>query len=124
MDKVLGLVQEGLNKQQQQEEEKRKKEGGEKEEEFRKGTYIDAKDTVNQWCVAEVIDWERGKRRLGIHYEGWSAKFDDSLVLQGEGHPKLGPFRRNSRGYTGQVRAAYRSTFELGPEMLRKVGSE
>ena len=42
---------------------------------YGKGMYVDAKDTVNCWCVAEVLDVDNNY--LKIHYEGWSEKYNE-----------------------------------------------
>lgn len=38
------------------------------------GWLIDAKDSVNSWCVAEVIKKEGNE--ITINYDGWSSKHD------------------------------------------------
>jgi len=39
------------------------------------GWLIDAKDTVNNWCVAEVF--KTTGTDLYIGFDGWSSKYDD-----------------------------------------------
>jgi len=39
------------------------------------GWLIDAKDTVDNWCVANVLKVENNEVR--VNYDGWSAKYDD-----------------------------------------------
>ncbi len=39
------------------------------------GWLVDAKDTVNNWCVAEVLKVDGNDVALG--YDGWSSKYDD-----------------------------------------------
>jgi hypothetical protein len=34
--------------------------------------YIDAKDSVNNWCVARIIDHDIRNNRIYIHFDGWS----------------------------------------------------
>jgi len=41
------------------------------------GHYIDAKDTVNHWCVAEVCDIDNDKNMIKIHFEGWTNRYDE-----------------------------------------------
>lgn len=38
------------------------------------GWFIDAKDTVDNWCVANVLKVEGGD--IVINYDGWSPKYD------------------------------------------------
>jgi hypothetical protein len=42
-----------------------------------KGAYIDAKDTVNNWCVGEVIEIDTDKHILRVHFEAWTPKYDE-----------------------------------------------
>ena len=44
------------------------------------GWMIDARDTVNNWCVAEVIKVE-GNEVL-VNFDGWSSKYDEVLKCQ------------------------------------------
>jgi hypothetical protein len=64
---------------------------------FKIGSYIDAKDSVNNWCVGVVTDIDSTK--VSVRFDGWSTKWNDTHLIQG---PKVAPFRRFSRGYTGQ----------------------
>ena len=59
--------------------------------------YIDCKDTLGSWCVAQITNTQKDKIR--IHYIGWSLKYDEDLSKNSN---KIGPFRRFSYGYTGQ----------------------
>ncbi len=38
------------------------------------GWLIDAKDTVDNWCVANVVKVDNGE--LVVNYDGWSPKYD------------------------------------------------
>jgi hypothetical protein len=40
------------------------------------GTFLDAKDTVNNWCVAKVIGVFHDTASIGITFEGWSNRYD------------------------------------------------
>ncbi len=40
-----------------------------------KGAYVDAKDLVNNWCVALII--ERNGNFVKINYDGWPHKWDE-----------------------------------------------
>ncbi len=70
---------------------------------YQKGKYVDAIDEAKNWCVAEVV--ERSDDKIKIHFEGWSNKHDEFQPLKSK---KLAPFRKYTRGYTGQKSIAYR----------------
>ncbi len=38
------------------------------------GSYIDAKDTVENWCVANVLKVDGGD--VTVNYDGWSSNYD------------------------------------------------
>jgi len=38
--------------------------------------WLDAKDTVNNWCVARIIDHDLATNRIFIHFDGWSSRYD------------------------------------------------
>lgn len=42
-----------------------------------KGAYIDAKDTVNNWCVAQVVERDDSDDTIKINFDGWSHKWDE-----------------------------------------------
>ncbi len=39
--------------------------------------FIDAKDTVNHWCVAQICDIDDEKNQIKIHFEGWTPRYDE-----------------------------------------------
>ena len=43
-------------------------------DQYEQGRFIDAMDTVNQWCLAEIVQVDQ--RTLTIHFDGWSSKWD------------------------------------------------
>jgi hypothetical protein len=43
------------------------------------GWLIDAKDTVDNWCVSTVLKVEGNE--VKVNYDGWSAKYDDVSAL-------------------------------------------
>ena len=61
-------------------------------------SFVDAKDQVNNWCVAYVIEENFDNNTVKLHFEGWSARFE--LVLKRNSN-KMAPFRSHTRGYTG-----------------------
>lgn len=70
---------------------------------FKIGSFIDAKDSVNNWCVATIT--EINDNKVTVSFDGWSSKWKDTHLMRG---PKIAPFRRYSYGYTGQAKAAIR----------------
>lgn len=42
------------------------------------GWFIDARDTVNNWCMAEVLRIDGPDVKVG--FDGWSSKYDDVIV--------------------------------------------
>ncbi len=43
------------------------------------GWFIDARDTINNWCVAEVLKMEGND--VKVSYDGWSSKYDDVILV-------------------------------------------
>jgi hypothetical protein len=41
---------------------------------FEEGRFIDAQDSVNSWCLGEVVSVDQ--RNLSIHFDGWSSRWD------------------------------------------------
>src|SRR5574343_675501 len=62
----------------------------------RVGFYIDAKDNSNDWCGAEVKDITKGQ--VTVTFNEWAPKWEHTFPIRS---PKIAPFRKNSRGYTG-----------------------
>ncbi len=46
---------------------------------FNLGTLIDAQDTVNNWCLSEIM--EADGKNVSVHFDGWSAKWDCVCLL-------------------------------------------
>ena len=44
---------------------------------YQLNAFIDAKDTVNHWCVGQIVDIDEEKNMLKVHFEGWSARYDE-----------------------------------------------
>ena len=61
--------------------------------EYKIGSFIDAKDTVNSWCVAIIKDINTESKRITIGFDGWSGKWDETYYYTGF---KVAPFRRYS----------------------------
>ena len=39
--------------------------------------FIDAKDSVNNWCVARIVEHDLSHYKISVHFDGWSTKYDD-----------------------------------------------
>ena len=83
---------------------------------FKIGSFIDAKDSVNNWCVARITNLSENK--VTLNFDGWSNKWNDTHLLKG---PKIAPFRRYSYGYTGQAKSAIRENASFGSEKIQKI---
>ncbi len=42
--------------------------------------YIDSKDSVNLWCVGQIVDVDEDKNQIKVHFEGWSNRYDEVLT--------------------------------------------
>lgn len=47
---------------------------------FIKGNHLDAKDTVNNWCVAQIIDVSKDDSMIKLRFDGWSSKWDEVMT--------------------------------------------
>ena len=66
---------------------------------------MDAKDTVNNWCVGQVVEENIDAGTVKVHFEGWSDRHDAVFKKNSN---KMAPFRSQTAGYTGQRRVAFR----------------
>jgi hypothetical protein len=41
---------------------------------FEEGKFIDAQDTINSWCLAQIIATDN--RNVNVHFDGWSNRWD------------------------------------------------
>ena len=46
-------------------------------QDYKLNGYVDAKDTVSNWCVAEVIEVFEESNSIRVHYEGWTQRYDE-----------------------------------------------
>ena len=67
--------------------------------------FVDAKDSVNNWCVAQIQEYPDDTGYVKLHFEGWSERHD---VIIKKNSNKMAPFRSQTVGYTGQRRIAFR----------------
>jgi len=83
--------------------------------------YIDAKDSVNNWCVAKIIDHDIQNHKLQLHFDGWSTKYDETVRI---GSSRIAAFRKYTQGYTGQSKMALREfdmNYAYQVTMLNKI---
>ena len=74
-------------------------------EALRVSCFLDAKDEVNNWCVAQIVDHGIDSGLLKLSFEGWSQKYDIKIRKTSA---KISPFRSHTFGYTGQPKNAFR----------------
>jgi hypothetical protein len=67
--------------------------------------FIDAKDSVNNWCVAKIIDHNLQNGRITIHFDGWSPRYDEEVRITSS---RIAAFRKYTIAYTGQTKVALR----------------
>jgi hypothetical protein len=46
------------------------------------GSYIDAKDSVQSWCLAQIIERCDSDSTIKINFDGWSHKWDEVVALK------------------------------------------
>lgn len=85
---------------------------------LRKGDYIDAEDTVHNWCVARVEGIDEDNEELNLHFDGWSVKYNEDV---GYASTKIDAFRLITQGYTGMTRSAKRETWKYHYEDLETL---
>ena len=52
--------------------------------------FVDAKDSVNNWCVAQIMEYPDDTGYVKLHFEGWSERHD---VILKKNSNKMAPFR-------------------------------
>ena len=58
---------------------------------FEPGQWVDAKDTIDQWIEAQVVNVRNNQAY--IHYNGWGARWDEYIDFNS---PRLAPFKTHS----------------------------
>lgn len=48
---------------------------------YLENTYIDCKDSINSWCVAQIIERCDNDQTLRINFDGWSHKWDEVTIF-------------------------------------------
>ena len=67
--------------------------------EYELGEWVDAKDTIEQWLEAQIIQIDKENRRAYIHYNGWGTRWDEWINFDS-------PRMQNFKVYTLQSPAA------------------
>ncbi len=67
-------------------------------DDYKEGSFVDARDSVNRWCVATIKAKFDLSERVKVRFDGWSGTWDETYSIKGD---KIAPFRRWSRNYTG-----------------------
>ena len=84
------------------------------------GRFIDAKDSVQSWCVARVLKIDDKSGRVQVNYDGWSSTYDAWLYVNSS---KVAPFRRMTPPYTGQKKTAIRE-WSFVPEQVARTTAQ
>lgn len=53
--------------------------------------YVDAKDSVNNWCVAKIVDHDLPNNKISLHFDGWSPRYDETQRVTSS---RIAPFRK------------------------------
>ena len=76
----------------------------------RVGYYIDAKDNMNEWCIAEVKDVT--KTSVKVMMNEWAPKWESTFPIKSS---KIAPFRKNSKqNLSSKLRSCKSPEFSLG----------
>lgn len=77
--------------------------------------FVDARDQVNNWCLAQIIDINSEDQTVTVHFDGWSDKYNAPFPKKTN---KIAPFRSHSKGYTGQQKVALRTGWNLNQTQI------
>lgn len=66
--------------------------------------FIDAKDSMNDWCVALVTEINEVNKTITVYHDGWGTRTTTYPFRSS----KIAPFRKNTAKYTGPKRGALR----------------
>lgn len=77
------------------------------------GGFIDAKDTVNSWCVARVVELDTERNRILVNYDGWSKNYNNVLNINSS---KIAPLEST----LPLILARKNTHFEIGPSLSKK----
>ena len=84
----------------------------------RLGYFIDARDSMNDWCVAKVTEICEIKKTVTVFHDGWGTK----TMTYPFKSSKIAPFRKNTLKYTGPKRCAVRDWTITESELAEMQG--
>lgn len=85
-----------------------------------KGKFIDAKDSMNDWCVGIVMDISYESRSITVTMDGWGDKCNTTYPFKTS---KLAPFRKMTKPYTGPKSKAYRN-WDISMQELEEMSQK
>ena len=85
----------------------------------RLGYFIDARDSMNDWCVAKVTEICEIKKTVTVFHDGWGTK----TMTYPFKSSKIAPFRKNTLKYTGPKDCAIRD-WTITEEELRDMQNQ
>jgi len=47
---------------------------------YLKDTFVDCKDSVNNWCLGRVLERCEDDHTLKVNFDGWSHKWDEVII--------------------------------------------
>lgn len=97
------------------------------------GQWVDVKDTIDHWLEAEVIDVDPQERKVLVHYNEWSSRWDEWLSMSSK---RIAPFRSQTvqNGYSffmspapeknldGDINTTSPGQLPLGDAIVKIVG--
>ena len=60
-----------------------------------KGTYIDARDSMNNWCVAHILEVCNDDDTIKVRFDGWGSRWNEWYKFTSA---RIAPFRKYSKG--------------------------
>lgn len=73
-------------------------------------------DTVSKWCLGQIV--ARDDNQVMVRFDGWSNRWDATCRWTSY---KIAPFRRWSKGYTGQVKTPLRAQMSFKVEEVERL---
>lgn len=77
---------------------------------YEEGRYIDAQDTVNAWCLAQIVQVDN--KSINIHFDGWSNRWDVVRLLSCEANVLFAvakSYFMENRAFQEKLKRIYRS---------------
>ena len=72
-------------------------------------SYIDVKDSVQNWWVTKAIQIDEIKEEINLHFDGWVTKYDETIPFAST---RMEPFRMITKGYTGMKSTSKRDEWK------------